>query len=372
VEELNEGRVQYAYVRVVDPKTQLHKFVFVSWLGDGAPQQRKAQTANHLGDVQKFFSGAHVVIHARSAADLDTKTVMKKVEQSSGAHYSVHKEQPKAEKEAAPAKTGTNYQRAEILHGNIASRDKFGGKSQAEIAAETQRVIDEKRAEREAADARQRTEEEKRRAAAAAAAAAATEETAVGTNYKKAEIIRGNAGTARAAFEGRSKDANEAETQRIIQEARAARFGGNSADAAPAPAPAPARTITAPAPAAARVVAAAPAKTPAPVRQPEPEPEPEPEYEPEPEPEHEEPEPEPEHEEPEPEPEPEHEEQAAAPEGGLQARALFSYDAGGDDEISFAEGDLITSVEQIDDGWWQGMSPSGAFGLFPANYVELV
>ena len=41
-------------------------------------------------------------------------------------------------------------------------------------------------------------------------------------------------------------------------------------------------------------------------------------------------------------------------------------------EITFDPGDILTNIEQIDEGWWQGVSPSGQFGLFPANYVQLI
>ena len=33
---------------------------------------------------------------------------------------------------------------------------------------------------------------------------------------------------------------------------------------------------------------------------------------------------------------------------------------------------MITNIEQIDDGWWRGEAPNGQYGLFPANFVELV
>lgn len=39
-------------------------------------------------------------------------------------------------------------------------------------------------------------------------------------------------------------------------------------------------------------------------------------------------------------------------------------------EISFDPDDIITEITKIDEGWWQGRSPSGHYGLFPANYVE--
>lgn len=41
-------------------------------------------------------------------------------------------------------------------------------------------------------------------------------------------------------------------------------------------------------------------------------------------------------------------------------------------EISFDPGDMITRIDQIDAGWWQGLAPDGSYGLFPANYVQLL
>lgn len=78
--------------------------------------------------------------------------------------------------------------------------------------------------------------------------------------------------------------------------------------------------------------------------------------------------------------------------GGLKARALYDYQAGmqnlffdfyrstfkfkfdlaDDSEITFDPGDVITHIDQIDEGWWQGLGPDGSYGLFPANYVELI
>lgn len=55
---------------------------------------------------------------------------------------------------------------------------------------------------------------------------------------------------------------------------------------------------------------------------------------------------------------------------GLTAVALYDYQAGAADEISFDPDDIITHVETIDEGWWRGLC-KGNYGLFPANYVQL-
>jgi cortactin len=56
---------------------------------------------------------------------------------------------------------------------------------------------------------------------------------------------------------------------------------------------------------------------------------------------------------------------------GFSARALYDYQAGGDDEITFDPGDIIVNIEEVDDGWWLGEF-NGQRGLFPSNYVEKI
>jgi len=57
---------------------------------------------------------------------------------------------------------------------------------------------------------------------------------------------------------------------------------------------------------------------------------------------------------------------------GMTARALYDYQAADDTEITFDPGDIITHIDAIDEGWWQGLGPDGTYGLFPANYVEVI
>ena len=61
---------------------------------------------------------------------------------------------------------------------------------------------------------------------------------------------------------------------------------------------------------------------------------------------------------------------AGAEDWGVIADAIYDYQATDDTEISFDPGDVITNVEFIDEGWWQG-SCNGSYGLFPSNYVTL-
>ncbi|MCJ8742879.1 hypothetical protein PDJAM_G00087330, partial [Pangasius djambal] len=64
--------------------------------------------------------------------------------------------------------------------------------------------------------------------------------------------------------------------------------------------------------------------------------------------------------------------QSAGLQQSLYAKALFDYQAADDTEITFDPGDIITVVEMADEGWWHGYGPGGHYGMFPANYVELI
>lgn len=56
-----------------------------------------------------------------------------------------------------------------------------------------------------------------------------------------------------------------------------------------------------------------------------------------------------------------------------QYKALYSYTASEADEVSLQEGDLISDVEPIDDGWMFGRNlRTGQRGMLPANYVRPV
>lgn len=57
----------------------------------------------------------------------------------------------------------------------------------------------------------------------------------------------------------------------------------------------------------------------------------------------------------------------------MTARALYDYAAAEADELSFGEGDTLVNCEQVDDGWMMGTNPkTGASGLLPSNYVEII
>ena len=57
---------------------------------------------------------------------------------------------------------------------------------------------------------------------------------------------------------------------------------------------------------------------------------------------------------------------------GICAVTLYDYEAEDENEVSFEPGEVITNIDKPDDNWWEGLTQSGKFGLFPANYVEQI
>lgn len=86
-DEFSDGRLQYAFLRILEPNSRLPKFVLIGWCGDGAP--RKGIFQQHFSSVASKLNGYHVQITARSDEDVSEASIMKKVEDASGAKYSM-------------------------------------------------------------------------------------------------------------------------------------------------------------------------------------------------------------------------------------------------------------------------------------------
>lgn len=109
-DEFEGSKIQYAFARVVEPISQLPRFVLISWVrcvnqcGDGVPVARKGLFNMHVNDVAAYFKGYHVHINARHEEDIEPATVMKRVNDSCGAKYSVqaHGTNPSAAASSIP------------------------------------------------------------------------------------------------------------------------------------------------------------------------------------------------------------------------------------------------------------------------------
>ncbi|KAI1814709.1 hypothetical protein GGS20DRAFT_394702 [Poronia punctata] len=87
IEDFNEGRIQFAFVKIKDPNTGLPKYVLIAWCGAGVPERTKGYFTSHLNAVSKVLHGYHVQITARSQSDLEPDSILKKVADASGANY---------------------------------------------------------------------------------------------------------------------------------------------------------------------------------------------------------------------------------------------------------------------------------------------
>ncbi|KAL4983621.1 hypothetical protein BDW68DRAFT_181440 [Aspergillus falconensis] len=87
IDEFSEGKIQFAFVKVIDGNTGLPKSVLIAWCGEGVPERTKGYFTSHLSTVSKFLHGYHVQITARSEADLTVDGIIQKVGDASGAKY---------------------------------------------------------------------------------------------------------------------------------------------------------------------------------------------------------------------------------------------------------------------------------------------
>uniref|UniRef100_A0A1B6L3R3 SH3 domain-containing protein n=1 Tax=Graphocephala atropunctata TaxID=36148 RepID=A0A1B6L3R3_9HEMI len=454
-EELNSGKIMYAFCKVLDPKTSLHKFVLVNWQGEGAPHHRKATSANHIRDVSCLLKGFHVTVNARNEEEVDNDIIVEKLSKASSSAYSF-KDRGETVKESGPV--GTTYKRVipqqEI---NSNERDKFWQKEEEEEkkrqdAERKHREEEKKRLEheikhREIEEAAQREARIKERSKSISVLREAERNELIRVNAANL-AERGNDIEDREKEEIERKERSEILRRQRSQEAQAliskrtidarAVFEQNTSagqlyQRRASYQPTTNNSVISPvkekvSPVAEKVrwppaqpVEVAPVHELEPVvearvnniSQPNNEPvnnvvESQPSKADEP-----------------PavstqnnvpaastqnnvpaqqnnglpppvsvpingneEPQANEVERAqpfvddlymnngAAMEDyedlDLRAQALYDYQAADDTEISFDPGDIITRIDQIDAGWWQGMAPDGSYGLFPANYVQLL
>ncbi|XP_023082230.1 drebrin-like protein isoform X3 [Piliocolobus tephrosceles] len=353
VEELNSGKVMYAFCRVKDPNSGLPKFVLINW-------------------------GAHVTINARAEEDVEPECIMEKVAKASGANYSFHKESGRFQDTGPQAPVGSVYQKTNAVSEiKRVGKDSFWAKAEKEEenrrleekrrAEEAQRQLEQERRERELREAARREQRYQEQGGEASPQSRTWEE-------QQQEVVSRNRDEQESAVHPREifKQKERAMSTTSVSSPQPGKlrspflqkqltqpethFGRE-----------PAATVS-------RPRADLPGEVPAPSTPPcllQAEEEAVYEGPLEQETFYEEP--------------PLVQQQGAGSEHidhhiqgqglsgqGLCARALYDYQAADDTEISFDPENLITGIEVIDEGWWRGYGPDGHFGMFPANYVELI
>uniref|UniRef100_A0A8D3EBP9 Drebrin-like b n=1 Tax=Scophthalmus maximus TaxID=52904 RepID=A0A8D3EBP9_SCOMX len=353
VEELNSGKVMYAFCRVQDPNSGLPKYVLINWTGEGVNDSRKGLCANHVSSMATFLRGAHVTVNARADEDVEPEVIMQKVAKASGANYSFHKEASSRFQDSGPqGPVGSVYQKTNAMSEiRKTNKDNFWAQAEKEEekrrheerrkADEERQLLDRERKDREAKEAVVRDKRDKERASQI-------------EQQKKYQQEAESKDLEKQRWEAASLISQRALNPREMFKQRERGMTPSDSDVPPAaPAsPQPGRLQS----------PFLPTQT----------------YE---------------------------SERATSPQ--RQASPLpagsslvcivfsirliyiykfklinhtftllnahcFSFPSADDTEISFDPDDIISGIEMIDEGWWRGYAPDGHFGMFPANYVELV
>ncbi|XP_054630480.1 drebrin-like b isoform X4 [Dunckerocampus dactyliophorus] len=382
VEELNSGKVMYAFCRVQDPNSGLPKYVLINWTGEGVNDARKGLCANHVSSMANFLKGAHVTVNARAEEDVEPEVIMQKVAKASGANYSFHKEASSRFQDSGPqGPVGSVYQKTNAMSEiRKTNKDTFWAQAEKEEerrrleerrkAEEERQHLEKERKDREVKETALRDKRDKERAvqieqqkkyqqqqeaASREQEKQRREEQEENQAAQKDAVIRGE--SVEKANEAASLISQRAINPREMFKQRERGITPSDSYGAPAsPQPEPdveygqsrceyeAQEV---APEEHLKAEEAPHESPC-VQ--------EPFYE-------------------EPAQVDENNYEVTADETsdrGICARALYDYQAADDTEISFDPDEIITGIEMIDEGWWRGYGPDGHFGMFPANYVELV
>uniref|UniRef100_A0A672RJM0 Drebrin-like b n=1 Tax=Sinocyclocheilus grahami TaxID=75366 RepID=A0A672RJM0_SINGR len=357
VEELSSGKVMYAFCRVKDPNSGLPKYVLINWTGEGVKDARKGQCANHVSSMANFLTGAHVTINARAEEDVEPEAIMQKVGKASGANYSFHKESNRFRDSGPQGPVGSVYQKTNAMSEiKRTNKDNFWAQTEKDEekrlqeekrrAAEERQWLEKERKDREVKEAEFREKKAKERASLIDEQRKyQQQQEAENRGQQKQQWVSDSLSLthththpceATALVSQRSVNPREMFKQREM-----GIIPANTDNTQSSPKPGTVHLY---------VLCVPHIHTPYESKQ---------KnnnidllylifilvytntYE-------------------------------TTDDRGVCARALYDYQAADDTEISFDPDAIIAGIEMIDEGWWRGYGPDGHFGMFPANYVELI
>ncbi|XP_077399080.1 drebrin-like protein B isoform X2 [Vanacampus margaritifer] len=164
VEQLNSGKVMYAFCRVQDTNSGLPKYVLVNWTGEGVKEAHKGLRTNHLGAVANFLKGAHVTINARDEDDVDPDVILAKVSKASGTDFNFHKPAaPQPGDLPRRGAVGSVYRKTNAVEEiQLINKDSFWSQSQREEELRREEEVKKAELQRQAAEQERRDLEEKR------------------------------------------------------------------------------------------------------------------------------------------------------------------------------------------------------------------
>uniref|UniRef100_A0A8C6PU03 Drebrin-like b n=1 Tax=Nothobranchius furzeri TaxID=105023 RepID=A0A8C6PU03_NOTFU len=346
VEELNSGKVMYAFCRVQDPNSGLPKYVLINWTGEGVNDARKGLCANHVSSIANFLKGAHVTVNARAEEDVEPEVIMEKVAKASGANYNFHKEASSRFQDSGPqGPVGSVYQKTNAMSEiRKTNKDNFWAQAEKEEerrrqeerrkADEERQKLERERKDRESKEAAVREKRDKERASQI------DQQNEVGKHQQCQHSFQHHQDEGQENQEVQRKAVRRGESVEKANEAASLisqrsvnpreMFKQRERGITPSDSDTPPAAPASPQPGMVQFL-------------------------------------------------PQVEETDSyetvvneSSDRGICARALYDYQAADDTEISFDPEEIITGIEMIDEGWWRGFGPDGHFGMFPANYVELI
>ena len=287
-DEFEEGKIQYAFARVTEPVSNLPKFVFIGWCGDGVPIVKKSLFNYHVSDVQRFFKGFHVAINARTIDDVDPAVILKKVKDSAGAKYSM--QEARTPSVTIPPSSKGQQPPTKPVASNSFSRPAFNAPAIPPAIPPVNRVHEEQQLQR---DQQLIKDREVRQLEAERLKQLEVEQERM-SQLKLQEDTR-----IKQQQEQQRRNAERLEMERLeLEQKEHLERQQREAEAR--------------------------------LQQTE-----------------------------------------AKASQGLTAIVLYDYTPEESNEIALTEHELIVSIVQVDEGWWQGTNAKGESGLFPANYVEI-
>ena len=90
VNELDDGQVQYGYVRVEyanDKESTRVKFILVVWIGENTKVMRKARVSIESGDVKRQLSHHSIAVTTGDKSELEEKDIVVRLRKAGGADY---------------------------------------------------------------------------------------------------------------------------------------------------------------------------------------------------------------------------------------------------------------------------------------------
>ncbi|KAK7408835.1 hypothetical protein QQX98_009021 [Neonectria punicea] len=90
VTQLDDGQVQYGYVRVEyanDKESTRVKFVLAVWIGENTKVMRKARVSIESGDVKRVLAHHSIAVTTSDKSELDEGDIVVRLRKAGGADY---------------------------------------------------------------------------------------------------------------------------------------------------------------------------------------------------------------------------------------------------------------------------------------------